>query len=111
MPGVPLPDPSKARKQMESRLMALRGGGGGHTGLMAALSTLGEAINQIPGTNIEAISYRDNTTDLRVLTPTVDALDRIKQAAGQRGVSAEIQSASPRDSKTEARMQLKTPAT
>jgi len=111
MPGVPLPDPSKARKQMESRLMALRGGGSGHTGLMAALSTLGEAINQIPGTNIEAISYRDNTTDLRVLTPTVDALDRIKQAAGQRGVSAEIQSASPRDSKTEARMQLKTPAT
>jgi len=111
MPGIPLPDPSTARKQMEARLMALRGGGSGQGGLMAALSTLGEAITQIPGTNIEAISYRDNITDLRVLTPTVDALDRIKQSAGQRGVSAEIQSASPRDSKTEARMQLKTPAT
>jgi hypothetical protein len=110
MPGVPLPDPSKARKQMETRLMALRGGGR-EGGLMAALSTLGEVVTQIPGTNIEAISYRDNTTDLRVLTPSVDALDRIKQSAGQRGMSAEIQSASPRDSKTEARMQLKTPAT
>ena len=108
MPGVPLPDPSKARKQMETQLMALRSGGTAG-GLMAALSTLGEAISGLPGTDIEAINYHDNITDLRVLTPSVDALDRIKQAAGQRGVTAEIQSASPRDSKTEARMQLKTP--
>jgi len=108
MPGVPLPDPSKARKQMETQLAALRSGGTAG-GLMAALSTLGEAMNELPGTAIEAIGYHDNITDLRVLTPSVDALDRIKQAAGQRGVSAEIQSASPRDSKTEARMQLKTP--
>lgn len=108
MPGVPLPDPSKARKQMETRLAALRGGGA-VGGLMAALSTLGEAVTQAPGTSIEAISYHDNITDLRVLTPSVDALDHIKQAAGQRGVAAEIQSAAPRDSKTEARMQLKTP--
>ena len=108
MPGVPLPDPSKARKLMETRLVTLRGGGA-VGGMMAALSTLGEAMNGLSGTNIEAISYRDNITDLRVLTPSVDTLDHIKQAAGQRGVSAEIQSASPRDSKTEARMQLKTP--
>jgi general secretion pathway protein L len=108
MPGAPLPDPLQARKQMEARLAALRGGGPAG-GLMAALSTLGEAVGQVPGTNIEAISYRDNITDLRVLTPSVDALDRIKQAAGQRGVAAEIQSATPRDSKTEARLQFKTP--
>lgn len=76
---------------------------------MAALSTLGEAMNEVPGTNIEAISYRDNITDLRVLVPSVDALDKIKHAATQRGVATEIQSATPRDSKTEARLQLKTP--
>jgi type II secretion system protein L len=108
MPGAPIPDPLKARKQIETRLAMLRGGG--HAGgLMAALSTLGEAIGQVPGTNVETISYRDNVTDLRVLAPSVDALDKIKQAAAQRGVAAEIQSATPRESKTEARLQLKTP--
>lgn len=108
MPGAPIPDALKARKQIETRLAVLRGGG--HAGgLMAALSTLGEAINEVPGTNIETISYRDNITDLRVLAPSVDALDKIKQAATQRGVAAEIQSATPRDSRTEARLQLKTP--
>lgn len=108
MPGAPIPDPLKARKQVESRLMALRGGGRAG-GLMAALSSLGEAMNAAPGTNIEALSYRDNITDLRVLAPSVDALDKIKQAVVQHGVAAEIQSATPRESKTEARLQLKTP--
>ena len=76
---------------------------------MAALSSLGEAMNAAPGTNIETLSYRDNVTDLRVLAPSVDALDKIKQAVVQHGVVAEIQSATPRESKTEARLQLKTP--
>lgn len=108
MPGAPIPDPLKARKQIESRLAVLRGGG--HAGgLMGAMSTLGDAIGQAPGTNIETISYRDNVTDLRVLAPSVDALDKIKQSVTQHGAAAEIQSATPRESKTEARLQLKTP--
>ena len=77
------------------------------SGMMVALATLGEALAQTPGANVEAISYRDNTTDLRVLAPSVDALDRIRQTATERGVSAEIQSASPRESKFEGRLQLK----
>lgn len=108
MPGAPIPDPLKARKQVESRLMVLRGGGQAG-GLMAALSSLGEAMNAAPGTNIEMLSYRDNVTELRVLAPSVDALDKIKQAVVQHGVVAEIQSATPRESKTEARLHLKTP--
>jgi general secretion pathway protein L len=107
MPGAPIPDPLKARKQIESRLAALRNGG--HTsGLMAALASLGDAMTIAPGTNIEALSYRDNVTDLRMLAPSVDALDKIKQAVVQHGIAAEIQSATPRETKTEARLQLKT---
>ena len=78
------------------------------SGMMTTLATLGEALAQTPGTNIEALSYRNNTTDLRVLAPSVDALDRIRQVATERGVSAEIQSANPRDSKFEGRLQLRT---
>jgi general secretion pathway protein L len=106
MPGAPVPDALSARKQMEQRLSQLRGGGP-VSGMMSTLATLAEALAQAPDTNLEALSYRNNTTDLRVLAPSVDALDRIRQVASQRGVSAEIQAANPRDSKFEGRLQFK----
>ncbi|MGH8176788.1 MAG: type II secretion system protein GspL [Steroidobacter sp.] len=106
MPGAPAPEPSAARKAMELRLAQLRGAAP-VSGMMLALATLSEAMSQTPGATIEALSYRNNTTDLRVLAPSVDALDRIRQVATERGVSAEIQSASPRESKFEGRLQFK----
>ena len=39
----------------------------------------------------------------------VDALDKIQHATAERGVSTQIQSTSPRDSKIEGRLQLKSP--
>jgi general secretion pathway protein L len=109
MPGVPVPEASTARRQLEARLNALRGGTS-NTGMLATIGTLAEAIGQTPGTNVEALSYRDRTTDLRVLAPSVDALDRIRHFATERGMTATIQSANPRDSKYEGRMQFKSPA-
>lgn len=108
MPGAAMPDPSMARKQMETRLTLLRGGVPAG-GMLATVGTLAEAIVQVPGTDVEALSYRDRTTDLRVLAPSVDALDRIRQYATERGMSAVIQSANPRDQKYEGRLQFKTP--
>ena len=78
--------------------------------MLATIGTLAEAVGQSPGTNIEALSYRDRTTDLRVLAPSVDALDRIRHFATERGMTATIQSANPRDQKYEGRMQFKSPA-
>lgn len=106
LPGAPVPDPITARKQVETRLSALRGGGP-TGGIMSTLDTLGEALAQAPGANIEALSYRDETTDLRILAPSVDALDKIQHAAAERGIAAEIQSANPRDAKIEGRLQFK----
>ena len=106
MPGAALPDPSLARRQMEARLTALRGGTPSG-GMLATIGTLAEAIVQVPGTNVEALSYRGGTTDLRVLAPSVDALDRIRSFAAERGMSAVIQSANPRDQKYEGRLQFK----
>lgn len=110
MPGAPVPDPMQARRLMEARLTVLRGGTPSD-GMLATIGTLAEAIVQVPGTDVEAISYRERTTDLRVLAPSVDALDRIRQHAAERGMSAVIQSANPRDQKYEGRLQFKSPAT
>ena len=108
MPGAAVPPPAVARKQMESRLSQLRGTGPVN-GMMTTLVALGDALAQTPGTKVEALSYRDNITDLRVLAPSVDALDRIRQVAGSRGLSAKIEAANPRDSKFEGRLQFRNP--
>ncbi|MEQ1581958.1 MAG: type II secretion system protein GspL [Steroidobacteraceae bacterium] len=96
-----------ARTQVEGRLAQLRGNGVAG-GLMTSLGTLGQAIAQAPETSVEALSYRADVLDLRVLAPSVDALDRIQHAATERGMNAVIQSATPRDSKVEGRLQFKT---
>lgn len=106
MPGSPIPSPLQARKQMELRLNQLRGTAP-VSGMMVTLAALSEALAQAPNTTIEGIAYRNNTTDVRVLAPSVDAIDRIRQVATDKGLGAEIQSASPRDSKFEGRLQFK----
>ena len=106
LPGSPVPPPLEARRQVEQVLNQLRGTGP-TSGMLTTLAMLSEAMAQAPNTDIEALSYRDNVTDLRVLAPSVDALDRIRQVAGERGVTAEIQSTNPRDSKFEGRLQFK----
>lgn len=106
LPGSPVPPPLEARRQVEQVLGQLRGTGP-TSGMLTTLAMLSEAMAQAPNTDIEALSYRNNVTDLRVLAPSVDVLDRIRQVAGERGVAAEIQSANPRDSKFEGRLQFK----
>lgn len=106
LPGSPVPPPLEARRQVEQVLGQLRGTGPS-SGMLTTLAMLSEAMAQAPNTDIEALSYRNNVTDLRVLAPSVDVLDRIRQVAGERGVTAEIQSANPRDQKFEGRLQFK----
>ena len=108
MPGAPLPDPSAARRMIEARLNQLRGAGP-VSGMMTTLAALGEALGQVPDTNVESIAYTNNTTHLRVLAPSVDALDRIRQVASQHGLEATIESETPRESKREGRLQFKSP--
>jgi len=96
-----------ARSQVEGRLAQLRGSSV-TGGLMTGLGALGEAMAQAPETSVEALSYRTDVLDLRVLAPSVDALDRIQHVATERGMNAVIQSATPRDSKVEGRLQFKT---
>jgi general secretion pathway protein L len=108
MPGAPLPDASAARRTVEARLNQLRGSGP-VSGMMTTLAALGEAMGQVPNTNVESIAYTNNTTHLRVLAPSVAELDRIRQVASEHGLDAKIESETPRDSKREGRLQFKSP--
>lgn len=108
MPGAPLPDTSAARRQVEARLNQLRGSGP-VSGMMTTLAALGDALGQVPDTTIESIAFTNNTTLLRVLAPSVGALDRIRQVASEHGLEAKLDSESPRDSKREGRLQFKSP--
>ena len=105
MPGAPVPEPLQARRQIEMRLNQLRGTAPA-SGMMVTLAALSDALAQTPDTTVEAIAYRNNTTDVRLLAPSVDALDRIRQVATEKGLDAKIQSASPRESKFEGRLQF-----
>ena len=105
MPGVKLVDP---RAQVQGRLNSLRAGANA-SGLLQGLSSLGEALAQAPGARLEALVYGTNTLDLRITAPNVDALDRIQHAATERGLTAKIQSATPRDNRVDGRLQLKSP--
>jgi general secretion pathway protein L len=107
MPGAPKPDPDEARSQMEARLTAIRGATV-TGGFLGALDTVSSAIQQVPDAQLESLSYRANTTDLRIVAPNVDALDRIRQSVAAKGANAEIQSANPRENVVEGRLQLRT---
>jgi general secretion pathway protein L len=100
LPGQPIVD---ARAQMEGVL-----GHGGATGtLLPALSHLAHALAKSPGGRVEAMSYRSGALDLRLVAPTVEALDRIKQTMDQEGANVELQSATPRGNVVEGRLQVK----
>jgi regulator of protease activity HflC (stomatin/prohibitin superfamily) len=68
---------------------------------------LASAVAEVPNARIEALSFRGNALDLRLVAPSVEALDGIKQAMGRSGVDAELQSATPRGEVVEGRMQLR----
>jgi general secretion pathway protein L len=100
LPGQPVVDP---RAQMEGVL----GHGGGTGALLPALSQLSRAMSQSPGGRIEAMSYRTGALDLRVVAPSVEALDGIKQAMSRQGAQVDLQSATPRGEVVEGRLQVK----
>ena len=77
--------------------------------MMITLAALGEALGQTPDIDVETSRTSNNTTHLRVLAPSVDALDRIRQVASQHGLEATIESETPRESKREGRLQFKSP--
>ena len=101
LPGQPIVDP---RSQMQG---VLRGSGSGKGALLPVLTVLAQAMTAAPSGKVEAVNLRGDALDLRVVAPSVEALDGIKQAMSRGGVRVELTSATPRGDVVEGRLQVK----
>jgi hypothetical protein len=68
------------------------------------LSALSRALAGIPQAQVESVSCRGDVVDFRLMAPSVGSLDAVKQALNGGGLSAELQSATPRGAMVEGRL-------
>jgi len=97
---------TNARRRMEQRLILVRGGGSS-TGLLPALGALVEARGSVPGTTVQALSYRDGALDLKIAAPDADSLDRVSQALRGNGWQADLTSGNVVGQGYEGRIQIR----
>lgn len=96
---------TNARRRMESKLVAVRGGGG--SGLLPALGAFAEARNSVPGTNVQSMSFHDGALVLKMAAPDADALDRLSQILRSSGWQADLQGSNVTNGGYEGRIQIR----
>jgi general secretion pathway protein L len=106
MPTETLQDP---RRQMESRLDRIRRSAAGPQYFLRTLEALSSAVSATPRTTIDALSYREQSLDMKVSAPSLAALSSLTQLVAKQGLLAEIQSSKPVDAGVEAQMQVRAP--
>jgi type II secretion system protein L len=107
MPAEAMQDP---RRQMQSRLDRIHKSGAGPENFLRTLKILGDAVAATPKTDIDALSYREDSLDMRVSAPSLAALSQLSQLIGKQGMTAEIQSSMPVANGVEAHIQLRSQA-
>lgn len=97
-----------ARVQMESKLKALRGGeGGGQDAFLALLEQVSKPLSQASGVELTRFAYRVGKLNVTLKINNLQQLDQLKQnLAANGGLVVDIQSASSRKDKVEARLQI-----
>jgi type II secretion system protein L len=104
MPSEIIQDP---RRQMQSRLDRIHKSGAGPEYFLRSLKVLSDALAVTPKTAIDALSYREDSLDLKVSAPSLAALSQLSQLIDKQGMTAEIQSSTPVANGVEAQMQLR----
>ena len=101
------------RAQMEQRLKELRGGDVETGGFISLLASIGQALKETPGLEIQRINYanaqgsNEGKIDLALSIGDLQSLDQLKQRLTTQGkVAVAIESAASRDNKVEARLQI-----
>jgi general secretion pathway protein L len=107
MPAETLQDP---RRQMESRLDRIRKSGGGPEHFLRALKILSGALSSVPKTEIDALSYHEDSLDMKVMAPSLATVSQLSQLIAKQGMMADIQSSTPVASGIEAHIQLRAPS-
>jgi len=103
MPSEKMQDP---RRQMQQRLERIRKSAAGPQVFLRAMQALSGAVAALPKTTVESLSFREQTVDMKVTAPSVDALSQLSQALGQKGMTTEIQSSTPVADGVDAHMQI-----
>jgi type II secretion system protein L len=98
------------RGQMQSRLDRIHKSGASPEYFLRTLKVLGDAMAATPKTNIDALSYREDSLDMKVSAPSLAALSQLSQLIGKQGMTAEIQSSTPVANGVEAHLQLRNSA-
>lgn len=76
-------------------------------GLLGTLGALATGIQQAPTTRLETLNYHDGASELTIDAPDVAALDRLADAAKNRGFGAQLEGATQKDTRFEGRMQIR----
>jgi general secretion pathway protein L len=95
-----------ARRRVAARLAEINGSGGGGT-LLPALSAIANARTAAPSANIEGITFRDGTLDLRITAPDAASLDAIGQQLRAARWQADILGGSANGDSYRGRLQVK----
>jgi len=96
------------RAQMESRLRELKGGGSADgSGFLELLAAVGGDLQAAPRLEIDRVNYRVGAINVAFTIGDLQSLDQLKQKLAEGGaLNVEIQSATSRDDKVEARLQI-----
>lgn len=96
------------QQQMRNCVGALATGSPGQQELfLSMLTALAGALGSTPDTRIEQISFLSEKMDLKIMAPSVDAVERIKQLlAGNGGLDLMIEQTRPRPEGVEFQIEL-----
>lgn len=109
LPGAAPVEALQARQSFETRLQQARRSGGA-SGLMSGLNVLADSLRNSSDLQLDTVTFRNNSVDLRLMAPDVQALEKIRQQAQAQGMTAEIQSANPKENRIEGVIMLKSAA-
>jgi len=98
-----------AKVQMERALKSLRGGGSATSGgFSELLAQAGEQFKQSSNLNIQRLSYKNGQLDVALFIGDLQQLDQLKQRlVDKASMQVEIQSATAKGDRVEARLRIK----
>jgi hypothetical protein len=91
---------------MQARLELIRKSAVGPQYFLRALQTFGGALEMIPQTTINALSYRQDALEMTVNAPSLASISQFSQLVGKGGLTAEIKSSNPVANGVEAHLQV-----
>ncbi|HHM04730.1 MAG TPA: type II secretion system protein GspL [Gammaproteobacteria bacterium] len=94
------------RAQTEQRLKALRGGGKGSL-FMGMLARVSAALTAAPGAAVQRLAYKEGELQLALTIGDLQQLEQLKTRLQQERLDVDIQSATSRNKRVEARLVIR----